>query len=329
MKPSLFLGGKYPNSPLRHRNVNTQTLKDLAESLGYTCTNDPINADIYLSIDYNGDNEEILRERKRQQKLNILLRNEPRCVLPAGYSRTALELNDHIMTFGVAPNSQNGEFWPQFWTEDLSTESNPQRIQDRAVLVNANKLNLSDNELYSLRRKCIKELPGLDLYGADWNISLGARIKVVAIEILKAPIRHFFTFPFHSRFWFNRWSVTHAPINKNEVLMRYKVSLVIENEITYLSEKLFDALASGCIPVYVGPNIDEYGIPKGLVYQSEPKLGPIKDQLKLAFDADYDQFQEKLSRWLKSPETREQHFGENVMARVLENCAEKYMRLSK
>lgn len=329
MKPSLYFGGKYPNSPLRHRNENKQTLKELAESLGYKTTDNPLSADIYLSIDYNIENEEILRERKSQQKFNILLRNEPRCVLPAGYSRTALELNDHIMTFGVAPSSPSGEFWPQFWVEKSNRKFDSQRIQDRAILVNANKLNLSGSELYSLRRKCIKKLAGLDLFGTDWNTPLSSRIKVAAIEVLKKPMQHFFSFPFHARLWFSRWPATHAPLDKSAVLSKYKVSLVIENETTYLSEKLFDALASGCIPVYVGPKVQDYGIPDGLVFQSEPRLSSINEQLSLAFRANYVEHQEKFVGWINSPETREQHFGESVMARVLKNIIEMYSRHSK
>lgn len=328
MKASLYFGGKYPNSPMRHRNVNKQTLKELAESLGYKTTDDPRTADIYLSVDYNIDNEEILKARKREHRINILLRSEPRCVLPAGYSRAALRLNDYITTFGVVSDHQSTEFWPQFWAEKYRINIETQRINNRAVLVNANKLNLSRTELYSLRRKCVKKMEDLDLFGDEWNTSKKFRRKVALIEVLKKPLQHFFLFPFHSRFWFTKWPLIEAPIDKAEVLCRYKVSLVIENETSYISEKLFDALVAGCIPVYVGPNVSDYGIPEGLVFQSKPSLDAIREQLSQAYKADYEEHQEKLASWLNSPDTREQHFGESVMARVLKNCIEFYLQQS-
>lgn len=329
VKPSIFFGGKYPHSPLRHRSANKESLKDLSESLDYHTTNNPIDADIYLSVDYNIENEEILRERKASKKLNILFRNEPECVLPAGYSSLAIEVNDYILTFGKASDSPNDEFWPQFWEEGSITQDISQRIQDRAVLVNANKLNLSRSELYSLRRACIKKLNNVDLFGDEWNTPLRSRIKVALIEILKKPEQHLFTFSFHSRYWFTQWPLTLAPVDKSVVLNGYKVSLVIENEKKYLSEKLFDALTSGCIPVYVGPDITQYGIPNGLVFQAEPDLKSIKEQLDRAFKADYQNFQAELISWLQSPKTKDRHYGENVMKRALTNCAEYYSLHSK
>jgi hypothetical protein len=36
---------------------------------------------------------------------------------------------------------------------------------------------------------------------------------------------------------------------------------VIENDSTYVSEKLLNALVAGCIPIYSGPPLSIYGIP--------------------------------------------------------------------
>ncbi len=49
---------------------------------------------------------------------------------------------------------------------------------------------------------------------------------------------------------------------KLEVLARYKFTLAFENSIRrdYVTEKFFDALVAGSVPVYLGaPNIDEFG----------------------------------------------------------------------
>lgn len=325
VKPSLFFGGKYPQSPMRHRSANKESLKDLATSLGYQIATDPINADIYISVDYNMENANILLERKEARKFNVLFRNEPSCVLPSGYSQTAMDLNDFVLTFGMIPNNPQQEYWPQFWEVSSVPQATTQRIENRAVLINANKLNLSSREMYSLRRLCAKKLKNVDLYGDEWNSPLSSRIKVAAIEILKKPSRHPFTFFFHSRFWFTRWPETLAPVEKSEVLNQYKVSLVIENEATYLSEKMFDALASGCIPVYVGPNLSNYGFPQNIAFQAEPRLESINEQLNLAFETDFENNQREINRWLNAIETKERHKGEIVMERALKNCADYFV----
>jgi hypothetical protein len=328
VRPSLYFGGKYPNSPLRHRNANKETITDFAKRIGYPITENPMDADICISMDYNVENEDILRARKKIERFNVLFRNEPRCVLPAGYSRTALGLNNHIITFGKPDKELASEVWPQFWDEKLITHETYERNNVCAVIVNANKLNLAKSELYTLRRKCIKRLNNLDVYGEEWNTFLIARIKVATIEILKNPLKHSFTFSFHSRHWFSRWPLIVAPEEKNDVLGRYKISLVIENELTYLSEKLFDALAAGCIPVYVGPDVNEYGIPRSLVFQAEPNLRSIKNQINLAIQSDYPTFQRELAKWLNSSLVKARHQGEYVMTRALENCVEEFLRVT-
>jgi hypothetical protein len=314
---------------MRHRSKNKESLKDFAASLGYQIANDPMNADIYISVDYNTENEEILHERKSARKFNVLFRNEPSCVLPSGYSKSALNLNDFTLTFGRAPDNPQHEYWPQFWQVNSVPQVSTQRIENRAALINANKLNLSSQEMYSLRRLCVKKLNNVDLFGDDWNSSLNSRIKVAAIEILKKPSRNLFTFLFHARYWFNQWPVTLAPVEKSDVLNQYKVSLVIENEATYLSEKIFDALASGCIPVYVGPDLRNFGFPENIVFQAEPSLDSVNEQLNLAFKSDFQKNQREINRWLNSIETRERHLGEIVMERALRKCVEHYFRSLK
>lgn len=325
MKPSLFFGGKYANSPMRHRSANKQTIRDLAEKLGYSIAKNPIDADIYLSVDYNVENEALLRARKIENKFNVLLRNEPRCVLPAAYSRTALNLNSHIITFGKPEENSISEVWPQFWDENLQGHETCERNNQSVVIVNANKLNLTKSEQYTLRRKCIANLTNLDLYGDEWNTSIAARIKVAIIEILKNPTKHLFTFTFHSRYWFSRRPLVTAPENKSEVLARYKVSLVIENELTYLSEKLFDVLTAGCIPVYVGPDLNDYEIPASLCFQAKPNIRSIRSQISLALKSDYSSFLHELAHWLNSSETKARHRGELVITRALEKCEKEFL----
>ena len=49
-------------------------------------------------------------------------------------------------------------------------------------------------------------------------------------------------------------------------------TLVIENEKTYLSEKLFNALLAGCIPIYIGPELTKFKLPRGIAIEIHEPL---------------------------------------------------------
>jgi len=51
------------------------------------------------------------------------------------------------------------------------------------------------------------------------------------------------------------------------VLENSKFSIVSENSNKYISEKLFDALISGTIPLYIGPELKKSGLPIDIAIQ--------------------------------------------------------------
>lgn len=60
---------------------------------------------------------------------------------------------------------------------------------------------------------------------------------------------------------FNFSGDTHSPRAKLEVIRRYKFYLAFENSnsLDYVSEKMFQALYMGVVPIYMGaPNVDEF-----------------------------------------------------------------------
>ncbi len=108
------------------------------------------------------------------------------------------------------------------------------------VMVNANTTphSFDKNELYGERWRAIKyfsEKPGFDLFGYRWN------------EIPRHP--RYVTYGKYAR---KVWRGTID--NKMQKLAEYKFSLCFENYACpgYVSEKIFDCLAAGTIPVYLG-----------------------------------------------------------------------------
>jgi hypothetical protein len=51
--------------------------------------------------------------------------------------------------------------------------------------------------------------------------------------------------------------------DKHNLLKDSKFSLVIENSNSIVTEKLFDSILNGCIPIYIGADLDKAELPKG------------------------------------------------------------------
>jgi hypothetical protein len=57
--------------------------------------------------------------------------------------------------------------------------------------------------------------------------------------------------------------------DKFKTMENYSISVVIENSADYVSEKLFDSISSGAITIYVGPDLEKYGISGDSAIQTE------------------------------------------------------------
>ncbi len=105
------------------------------------------------------------------------------------------------------------------------------------------------HEFYGERIKAIRyfsAVPGFDLYGWRWD---------------KMP-RHPFYF-YYGKYAKKAWKG--APEDKTVALSPYKFSICFENceAPSWISEKIYDCFAAGCIPVYLGaPDIADFVPPE-------------------------------------------------------------------
>jgi hypothetical protein len=113
------------------------------------------------------------------------------------------------------------------------------------VLINSNKKpKLKKMELYSARIKAIQFFAGkkdIDLYGFGWD---------------RRPF-----FPFTFSFGIIKKVYKGTVSSKYQTLSNYTFSICFENMIMdgYITEKIFDCLFTGTIPVYLGaPEIEKY-----------------------------------------------------------------------
>jgi hypothetical protein len=309
---------------MRHRNSNTETLRNYLASRDLNVLDNEKSADIFVAIDHTDSELPLLKARKKLGKYSVLFRSEPKCVLPESYKEEIENLYDVIISFGKPETIERSLHWPQYWLKEELFELKDELRSQSTVLINANKLNLSKFELYTLRRKCAVEIDSIDLFGESWNVSVISKIKTLMIEILKDPVPHLLSMRHHVPYWFRNWPKTIAPISKQNVLSTYKYTLVIENERTYMSEKLFDALIAGCIPIYVGPSVADYGIPRDLVVEVEPTVLSVASGIETAKRIDSTAFRERLHLWLSLETTEQTHLGSYVIDRAIELVFKDY-----
>jgi hypothetical protein len=232
----------------------------------------------------------------------IFVRYETFVVWPDNYNAKAISLTSRLIDVGR--DGSNGNFnvpWPQDWSQSSDFKEVVSTRSDAVVLINGNKLSFIKGEMYSLRRECISNLPNLEFYGTGWNLSLLRKLLIFAEEIRLTIKGGLLPRLSNSHGWLKKqsnWKGT--PKSKLETLSRYKYSLVVENSMDFLTEKLFDAFFARCIPVYVGPDIVKFGIPANLVVQVDPTFTSIERGIEVAKTMDYEQWRTSLDAWLLS-----------------------------
>ena len=224
---------------------------------------------------------------------------EPYAVYPSQYSAKILELYAVIHSPGNPTFTDvNGQFipWPYEATanplkpcdDGLSLRSHVEENVLKGLfsydnwinrkyfvtLINANKVSPVKNENYGLRRVYAHDLPEnlLAVYGDLWTSSISKKIVhrlIVLLFTLKSGHLPKILNIYGNLHW--KYKSARGPLeNKQLTLQTSKFSIIIENDSSYISEKLIDALINGCIPIYFGPkNIDSI-IPTG-TYLELPK----------------------------------------------------------
>lgn len=233
---------------LRSRNVCLQTADYLLASTDSNGVSD------YYSLGLT-DNYKAL-SRRPDVRLRAFVILEPPVVAPALYKSlpeltAAFErvyvhntVGDGYSTEGVDLSRLRQIYWPMPHNDVLMPYwANEDRL-NRIVVINGNQIPVKfNNELYSRRIGAMASLAKMeivDLYGRGWS-------KWWARSSMWLP------------YWRHRRTLMSiyqgACESKYEVLSRYRFSLCFENmEMTgYMTEKLFDCLYAGAIPIYLGP----------------------------------------------------------------------------
>lgn len=228
-------------------------------------------AEFYIAIDHSKrhftDIEDLIPMKKR-----ILILREPRTVRPDQYrARIALRYGTIL---SCAPHMDTN-FATHTYLDGYISLLNQQNENIKSVrgsicMINENKFSLHLMSKYSLRQKALEMLAengiSIDVAGRNWQrgyffyfieqmksvlMLINARSRI-DFHHLRCPI---------SKKLIHGINFKGYVENQREFLGQYNFVLIIENDFSFPTEKIFNAIEAGCIPIYFGPAIVEKELP--------------------------------------------------------------------
>lgn len=168
-------------------------------------------------------------------------------------------------------------------------------------------------EIYSERLKAIKffaEKGNLDLFGFSWAQKNFDKLTNLAIKkVYRGAVE-----------------------DKLKTLKNYKFALCFENTIFegYVTEKIFDALFAGCVPIYFGaPDIENYVNRNCFIdFRKFKNYEQLYSFLKDIDENQYNQYIENIRRYLQS-ESFKKFTQENSAKKILEILIQEFENYAK
>lgn len=276
-------------------------LFDFLESDGFLLTSRP-HGDFLIALDHNEELYKAFLDNGGSSERSVLIRLEPDSVFPAQHINRIKSKYGLIITPGSVSDWRAGDFfagWPYQYhlnpakpdqsdptlssmlenpaKQDLFTIENWKARPIGLTMVAANKVSPLRGANYSVRRNLANRIPAsvLHVYGPLWKDGLRTKMDH-RLWVAKFALRHG-TFPnligIYGRLFASYPAARGTVRDKHVVLQDSKFSLVIENSNSYVSEKLIDAIINGCIPIYIGPHLQDVGLPSNIaiVSSGDPK----------------------------------------------------------
>ena len=323
-------------------------------SLGFSFVNQANGSDFYIAFNHSRRNYRAFIKSGGSKSRAALIRLEPTSVYPAQYQKKIEELYGQIITLGETPNFKSNSIpWPYYfnqnplmpseWRPDLAQElQNHLAKQDYSLdgwkkrayplsMIASNKVSAISKNNYQLRRMFASEIPNSVLYvfGSLWGSrfleKLAHRLGVLFFALRTGVAPNLIQI--YGRF-FQRYSTFQGGVlDKHTVICNSKFSLVIENDESYVSEKLIDALVGGSIPIYFGGRFETFGIPERSVVSGLRSVSEILKFMRAITDEEIELRLSETRKWIRSEEFLQSWFGDNVFGRVASDIGEKFKKL--
>lgn len=197
-------------------------------------------------------NPVLLRQSNKTKATKILIVSESPIICPQNHNAKLRKSFDRILSWETN-NQARGTYWLGCgcsFIQDITEPETYYRTRTKELCIIAgNKRSHRPQELYSIRNKAIKYFSNskidFSLFGTSWDQRQFQGIMRPLNRVRRAR------------------TILHKPpstfkgsiSSKHETLKEFRFSLAFENAETnngYITEKLFDSMFSGCIPIYIG-----------------------------------------------------------------------------
>lgn len=263
---------------------------------------------------------------------------EPRVVNPLQYKLTRFfTFTNVISSFYRVPESSL--VWNHGQVKDFTkffekrTGNIIRNFEPNTVgIVNANKHSAVLGSQYTTRIDCINALARSEVRvhvaGPNWNKSTIWNAGQFFYSVLLCISS--LTFPntknFRRRLATNGKNIelVGPVVDAAEFLAQYEYALVIENELTYVSEKIFNAFQAGRLPIYIGPNTDLLDLPSNTYIRFSGSPSELPMFLQTLKPALKNQVLDNIENWLRSEETQDRWSWEKGIQRLANNLIEQF-----
>ena len=312
------LSQKYEDN-LSHLVYFKQKCHELGHQVGTSCSMELDSADIIVFLDYPNRNDSFFRKAIYSQARKYLVVTEPKLVNKNNYQEDKIKIFDSVFSFTHEIPAK--KLIPLGYRFNIKRSFNPSYDNRSGVaMIAANKKFSGDGELYSERKKIIDWYSNnfkadFHLYGRDWN---------------------YYRFDYNGPFNFlNRFNFKKIKSNKEfmdiykgqidskrRVLSNHIASFCFENsanEYGYITEKIFDSMFSGCIPIYYGaPDVKNY-IPESCYvdYLNFRDITELHNYVVSIKRVEYDSYMKNIKIFLNSKAMQFRH--ENFFDTIIEN----------
>ena len=259
---------------------------DLAKSLIYKSLATLQNLQISsVSVSFNHDPS----FEFPSAEFNVLILWEPAAVMPWQYNPKNFSKFDLIipMSSWRARNMQIEEFaYHPYNVQEKDAISPFSKRERKIVMINSAKFSAVESSLYGLRRSVSKHLAELDidyaLYGTNWKMSKVMELRKRFVALRNAVIAGSGVSwgEFTSELWYQYPEYVGWVEDKFSILSQFELSLVIENEADWVTEKVFDSIYAGTVPIYIGPDLsEEFPLIESCLIRARPTVQGVMDAI--------------------------------------------------
>lgn len=272
-------------------------------------------ADALVVINWHPKFGKFLTQARRDKKLTFLIVSEPGVVIAEhGLDHFKTKFSE-VIEIGRPQGPLSVPYF-QECNLDYFDRSLEER-QPKTVAVSSNKSAFLKGELYSLRRRIYSVPQVIDVYGKDWDkgyLWTGTMALKQLLVALRTP--NLLSLGSLADLFVRPKNYLGQVEDKFEVMSHYRQALVIENSVEYMSEKLMDAICAGCIPIYVGAGLQDFGVPTNLVIHCSAAIDSVRAGMCEAMSIDYESWKVQARDWLLNSDVLKKREPAEVMALV-------------